>query len=620
MNCYRCAKRQVAKRIANIRFDSADPFCKAVKEKDIKAIKEKEIKEGMKKLAGKQQIKGLILRLQDGKDRRLWVAVGSLLINLMVLAVMFLIFRAGFETNDDIGIANMVNGVRGKFDPHLVYSNYIIGCILAFCYRIRQWVPWYSLYQYALMVCAFSALMYVIVRRSGNRSFIWVALTLISFFSYECYVKMQFTKTAGVVSAAGFYLLFYALEEAKIRWPELIVGYILAGFGFMVRSDQFFAELGLLFAVCLILFFQALHKEKIQRKRLLIRDILCGWILLFLIGGLHLADKMAYQTPEWQEYQVYNDARSELLDYGFPDYTKNKEAYEELGIDLSAYRMLVGWNHMDPELFPLETLEKLIELKEPKKLDLSFVKQFFQKFPFKFTVISSFWTFVVLFVFSLCWGKHGKEEWLAILYELFMIMLLYFYLFYCDRYLLNRVDVGIWLAASLVVLWSVSKADQRFSHRMGIVLFAAVLCMQQNTARKNWRINSEDRGQALLEERAVLQSIHTDLDHLYLFKASTISFANAYSVFSSIPFEMGRNLYPLGGWASATPLYQETLKEYGVTNPFRDIIGNEKIYIIDNSISNTLEYIQKHYDKDAKAVLVSELGAYKIYQIESGNK
>lgn len=202
------------------------------------------------------------------------------------------------------------------------------------------------------------------------------------------------------------------------------------------------------------------------------------------------------------------------------------------------------------------------------------------------------------------------------MYELLVIMLLYFYLFYCGRYLLNRVDVGIWLAASLVVLWTVSKADHGFSHRMGVVLLAAVLCMQQNTARKNWRVNSEDRETALLEERAVLQSIHTDLDHLYLFKASTISFADAYSIFSSIPFEMGKNLYPLGGWASATPLYQKTLQEYGVTNPFRDIIGNEKIYIIDNGIDNTLEYVHTHYDKNAKAVLVSELGAYKIYRIE----
>lgn len=569
-------------------------------------------KEGVEK----QNAKRPVLKRVVNVENRFQMAGFCLLLNILMLFVMFLIFRPGFETNDDIGLANMVNGVRGKFDAHLVYSNYVLGCILALCYRIRQWVPWYSLYQYALMVVSFAAIMYVVVRRSGKLPFLWVALTLISFFSYECYVKMQFTKTAGVASAAGCYLLFYALEKEKIQWPELICGYVLACFGFMVRSDQFFAELALLSAVCLVLLFQLFQKDRGKRGKLLLRDIACAAVLLFLAGGLYLVDKGAYQTPEWQEYQKYNDARSELLDYGCPDYTKNKEAYEALGINRSAYRMLLGWNHMDPEVFPLETLEKIIALKEKRQVNLDFIKAFFEKFPFKFTVISSFWTFVVLFAFSLCWGHYGKEEWAALVYEFLVIMLVYFYLFYCDRYLLNRVDVGIWLAASLVVLWTVSKADQKFSHRMGIVLLTAVLCMQQNTARKNWRVNSEDREAALLEERAVLQSIHTDLDHLYLFKASTISFADAYSVLSSIPFEMGKNLYPLGGWASATPLYQETLKEYGVTNPFRDIIGNEKIYIIDNGIDNTLEYIHTHYDKNAKAVLVSELGAYKIYRIE----
>ena len=80
---------------------------------------------------------------------------------------------------------------------------------------------------------------------------------------------------------------------------------------------------------------------------------------------------------------------------------------------------------------------------------------------------------------------------------------------------------------------------------------------------------------------------------------------------------MAQNFYPLGGWTAPTPLYQESLEKYGVTNPFRDIIGNEKIYLIDNSIDSTVEYLQKHYDKNVKAVFVTQLGKYKVYKIEN---
>lgn len=78
----------------------------------------------------------------------------------------------------------------------------------------------------------------MIVCRAGNLSSLWIGILTISVFGYEGYVKFQYTKTAGIVSAAGFFLLFYALEEEKIRWKELVCGYGLAAFGFMIRSDQ----------------------------------------------------------------------------------------------------------------------------------------------------------------------------------------------------------------------------------------------------------------------------------------------------------------------------------------------------------------------------------------------
>lgn len=540
-----------------------------------------------------------------------------LTVNIILLIVFLFIFRPAFETNDDAGLANMVNGAKGKFDPHLIYSNYMIGLILAVLYRIKQWVPWYTIYQYALMLCSFTALMYVIVKRSAKKEYILAALTVVLFFAYECYIKIQFTKTAGVASAAGIYLLFYAMEEERMQWPELICGYILAGFGFMVRKDQFLAEFALLSAICLIMLFKQLRQEKKVRNHLLLRDVLCAAGLFALIGGLYFVDEMAYQSPQWQEYRRYNDARSELLDYGFPKYDDNKEAYEKLGIDRSAYKMLTKWNHMDPEVFSTETLEGIIALKKAREVNSDFFESFFEKFPFKFTTIPSFWMFLIIFTFSICWGHYGWSEWIAAAYELILITILYLYLFYCGRYLLNRVDVGIWLSVSLVALWSVSNKSRAFSYRTGILLFAAVLCMQQNTARKNWRVNTEEKEENAAEERAVLQAIHADLDHLYVFKPGTISFAKAYPVFSSVPFNMAQNFYPLGGWTAPTPLYQESLEKYGVTNPFRDIIGNEKIYLIDNSIDSTVEYLQKHYDKNVKAVSVTQLGKYKVYKIEN---
>ena len=76
-------------------------------------------------------------------------------------------------------------------------------------------------------------------------------------------------------------------------------------------------------------------------------------------------------------------------------------------------------------------------------------------------------------------------------------------------------------------------------------------------------------------------------------------------------------MYPLGGWSAKTPVYSAALDQYQVKNPFRDLINSEKVYIIDNKIDDTVEYIQKHYDENAQAIMVSEIGSYKVYSIQS---
>ena len=57
------------------------------------------------------------------------------------------------------------------------------------------------------------------------------------------------------------------------------------------------------------------------------------------------------------------------------------------------------------------------------------------------------------------------------------------------------------------------------------------------------------------------------------------------------------------------------MREYGITNPFRDMIGNEQIYLVDDDVEETLAYLRTYYDADVQAVLEAEPGNAKIYRI-----
>lgn len=78
---------------------------------------------------------------------------------------------------------------------------------------------------------------------------------------------------------------------------------------------------------------------------------------------------ISYATnEEWKEYNKYNKLRTELLDYGFPDYALNKKSYEKLGIDKDAFLLYASWNYNDPEKFNIPVMEELVSLKEAKKI------------------------------------------------------------------------------------------------------------------------------------------------------------------------------------------------------------------------------------------------------------
>lgn len=138
----------------------------------------------------------------------------SLLLNVILLALLLLIFKPGYETNDDIGIQNIVSGVKGRSDAHLVYVNYLLGWLLVFAYKICPvHISVYAIAQYLTMLFAFTAIAYVLFNKIKNKSAFWVTLALLVPFSYEGYIKLQYTKTAGIASAAGLFLLCFAVTS-----------------------------------------------------------------------------------------------------------------------------------------------------------------------------------------------------------------------------------------------------------------------------------------------------------------------------------------------------------------------------------------------------------------------
>lgn len=546
------------------------------------------------------------------KYRKISVALIS---NLLILGAMAAFMRPSFETNDDIVFAELGSGLRGVKDAHLVFQNYGLGMIYRLLYGVTGRLPWYTIVQYMILFAAFTVVTYVLISRLGEISGLCLFVILACGFGYEGYIHLQFTKTAGIAAAAAVFLLLYLLEQEKYSWWGIAGGILLAVIAYMYREDQFWASCGLMAGAGLLFLFD-LRKYRNKKLRRLEICVLTFGVLLLSVFGVDRWDSSKYRSAEWKEYQEFNQLRSELLDYGFPDYDSNQEIYEELGISREAYELYKSWNFNDTEKFDTEVMKKLVDLKQKRPLTIRTVTAFLRRFPSDLLRMPMFYFFAVFAVLWLLCGKKDVFSIISVLAECLLLVAVYFYLYYQGRYMVNRVDVGLWFSACLVMLWIFSSEEVRYMNtKVSVLLCMICVVLGQFMMYKDWRLATSSIPEARVSQRAVLETIGTDKEHTYLAKSGMLSEIVCYGPFDRMPENLLDNVYWFGGWECRTPGYTRAMEVRGIINPYRDVVNNENVYLVDDNIDLTLKYIRQYYAENAEAVFVKTIGNVDVYQI-----
>ena len=546
------------------------------------------------------------------KYRKISVALIS---NLLILGAMAAFMRPSFETNDDIVFAELGSGLRGVKDAHLVFQNYGLGMIYRLLYGVTGRLPWYTIVQYMILFAAFTVVTYVLISRLGEISGLCLFVILACGFGYEGYIHLQFTKTAGIAAAAAVFLLLHLLEQEKYSWWGIAGGILLAVIAYMYREDQLWASCGLMAGAGLLFLFD-LRKYRNKKLRRLGICVLTFGVLLLSVFGVDRWDSSKYRSAEWKEYQEFNQLRSELLDYGFPDYDSNQEIYEELGISREAYELYKSWNFNDTEKFDTEVMKKLVDLKQKRPLTIRTVTAFLRRFPSDLLRMPMFYFFAVFAVLWLLCGKKDVFSVISVLAECLLLVAVYFYLYYQGRYMVNRVDVGLWFSVCLVMLWIFLSGEVRYMNtKVSVLLCMICVALGQFMMYKDWRLATSSIPEARVSQRAVLETIGTDKEHTYLAKSGMLSEIVCYGPFDRMPENLLDNVYWFGGWECRTPGYTGAMEVHGIINPYRDVVNNENIYLVDDNIDLTLKYIRQYYAENAQAVFVKTIGNVDVYQI-----
>ena len=542
--------------------------------------------------------------------RHRWAAV-SLLAALAVLVGFKLLGVLVYDTNDDALMAGLSYGYYGAPEGKLIYINPILGELLAWLQSRVPALPWYYLVELGLMAVTMAVYYYLVLDRQGKRGLpAVVLLTLV--FAIALLTRVQYTKIAGAASGAGVLLMLHCVRERK-SWYTGLLGGLLALAGFLLRADAFFMVLIPLFGVGATLLWELLRKKECRRAL-----GLCGaFLVLFaLCGGGMLVQKRAYSSPDWQQYLRYNDLRTELLDYGFPDYGENQALYESLHISQEDLKLFQSWDFGDPEVFDLDAMEALCNAKAEKNASLGELGRGIRSairgllsYDFAGVLLLSL---LALFVSDRSGGLQG-------LYALLAVVAVETAMLYHGRGLRERVDVPLMLTAAAVQLTvgiDPEKLKQKQT-RWGAAFLAAALVLSQVPnliARKD---DAMERYVGASHLHGAYQVLSGDKGRLYLTRTDELPA-------DRMPGKQGgfgylSNIGTLGGWLTQSPYVNARYESYGVENPFRDLVDRGDLRLMSQDVEPVLGYIQRHYAAGARAVPVRMVnGEYPVYRILTG--
>lgn len=568
-------------------------------------------------------------REQWHKNGRLRL-LAALLVNAALLLVLLSCFTPRFETNDDVLMSKFVDGQMGEKSAYIPFINIVQGFFLKLLYTIGgEGLNWYSISMYSLMLAAFTAMTWVLLMRFRPLGAWSMAAVILLTVGLNSYLYPCFSKTCAVAAAGGLCLMLYAMGDGleKPKRLPLMLGLAMAVLGYLWRVEEFFGVAVLLAPVGLVVLLELLRKtrdekpgQRLGRVWRYVRPFLLLLLLVLLLFGL---DRFLWTRGDFAYFTEYSDTRSILVDYStLPDYEQMQPVYDSLDMNENAVYFLKNWSFYDTEKFSLEKIKAVLAARDsvvPNPSPGECLGVFLDKaIPGLAGTLAGLGFALMLMLWLAC-GRHRWQDWLGLGLSFGFFGLIYLLMIYQNRYLANRMDMGLLLALMLTMSFLMDDRklmeDKLFCALLIALALAVGLYTNRNVCKFSDQYDVEDKS----AKKAAMEQLLADEEHLYLCKVWSIDH-ELYTPLETAPAGFADKIVLLGGWSLYHPSIEHVLEAYDIQNPYPDMIGNAQVRLIDNDVERTLAYLRKYYDPDAQAEPVEPLSTetgLKVYRIYS---
>lgn len=551
----------------------------------------------------------------------------SVAINLFFLTLCLVFGDIKFGAIDDYFMAAVLTGAHGSdYNPHLLFVNAIYGYALLPLYHLFPKIGWYYIGEMAAVFASFTAIGYVLLRRCGERWGLLLAMLFTAMFASDFYLVIQFTQCASILSAAGMLLFGYGVVDCRApkgarndvwKYVPFVPGIILMLWGSVMRWQAFL--MGMPF-FCVGLLFNLKQCWKFKWA------VMAGLAVMFAGAyAMHYFDASLYKNAEYAPYVDIQGPRAALGDVS--NYNQNAvyEDIEEMGKSGVDYHMLTEWIFYDTETFAVDSMQAIVDVigQYRDKIERGDIPRLLLSALGHSLHSPLFWTW---FIFCLLIWATNRRKFLYLWASLAVILYLMSMLLCLNR-LVYRVESGFWLYAAVLAipLWG------RFRYELPRKLMVAAIAV---IALANVFVYATSgdlvRGPGSGELRTLAIEDSTDYEQVFAYIDSQpdkmfLLSMNAYMRFShhknppylAEPIGSYRRTVSLGYWTPYLPEITQTLAEFGVTNPIKDVVHDNVIVINEGRL---VDFLQRHY-YDSVAVdtlkVIGEMTFFKYRLVET---
>lgn len=556
------------------------------------------------KLEKKWEIKSKLNRELVGK----YAGAAFIVVCLIyLLAIGF--FR--YDTNDDFFLYLFTGGALGKYVNYSIYNNVFMSGFLAFISRVLRGinVNLSSVYYFIGIALSYVFLSVWLSKKKGSRG----AVESILFFLMSVGTIMNahnYSKTGALIMIVGTVIFANYKKEDHILWK--IISALLLVTGSLYRAATTKAVIP--FAV--LCFAYGLWNSK---KANTIKPYLCRWAIVSVLIILFWAgDYWFYNiNPQMVEFTEFNTYRTDITDYGIPDWNSYQAEFEAIGWSSNDCQNLSEWNFADKNTYTVDSLKAVTEIGRDTRSITSIRKigrmviDLLAAIPatlFLCIKQPTFWGIVVQLVLAFLANKwNGLWAFLAVAFtggELWMLQ-------YAGRTPERAIMVPLLCGFATICMFETKKVHWGVEVAFIIAIFVACSIYKFPTmGRKVMPV------QKLMNE--CLDEISDNQSNLYLWDIFTFAenAEKAYGPFDRVKEGYLSNSTFIGGWIIPAPAFVEKTEEFGAEgNVIRLLTLNKNVYYIskDEPSRVLMVYLYEHYGYNQTPTVVEDWGRFKIY-------